>query len=146
MALRAVGAELPFVLVLVTGGALVHGHTGPVLEDGQRITGALVAFETIGGLVLAVQLERRGAVVEAVLAVEDLERGFAVALGAGVREVGVVRIGMAGFAVRVREVPEIRELLAALHDRLVALFAINRDVLPLQLEVRSCCGRNSSLA
>lgn len=137
VALGTVGPELPFVRVLVAGGALVLLNAVPVLEDHQGIAGLLVAFETIGRPVLAEQPEVRSAMVETVLAREHVEGLLRVALCACVGEVGPVRIIMARLAIGVGYIGEFLELLAVTRGHLVAFQAVDLHVTATQGEFGS---------
>jgi len=129
MALGTIIPEFPVMCILMAGSALVHSYTNAILEHTQRITGLLVAGEAIRGLVLAVQFEIRRVVIESVLAREDVEAYFGMALCAGVIEVRRMRIVVACLAIRMRNIRESLELLSLTRGRFVALLAIHVHVL-----------------
>lgn len=135
VALRALGAELSFVRVLVAGGAVVLLHAQSVLEHRQRITGPLVAFEAVRGGVLADQPEVGRIMVEPGLPDKGLEGLVRVALRARVREVRLVRVAVARFAIGMGQVGELLELLAVTGGNLVALLAIDLRMSATQGEV-----------
>ncbi len=136
VALGAVGPELPFVRILVAGGALVLQHTVPILEHRQWVTGLLVAFEAVRRFVLTEQPEMRCAVIEAILPDERSEGLLRVALGTGIGEVGLVRIRMASPAIGMRHIGEFLELLPTSRGHLVAFKTGHLNVSTPQWEFR----------
>lgn len=132
MAFDTIVAKLPIVDVFMASHTLVFRHIGSVLENHKGIGFVRMAAKTIDFLVGTPKVKVCAAVIKHPLSRKLSEGGLCMTLGAGSRELPIMRIFMAGYTVIEGNSAEFLEFLAIAGGFFVAAGAIHILVCPLQ--------------